>query len=68
MPFLGLMMPAFSQMNPSIKALVIIAGGTMLLLMAVRFVQKVGMVAIVVPALIVGAIMFLDKFKTALQL
>lgn len=64
---IGLMLPSFATMDPGIKALVIVIGGTLLTMAIIRFIQRVGVVIVLVPTLVVAALLFTDKAKTALQ-
>lgn len=59
--YLALNFSGFSQWEPRTKALVCIVGGVLALAVAIAFIRKVGIVAILVPVIIIGAIFAMQK-------
>lgn len=65
--YLALEFKGFSQWEPKTKALVCIIGGIITLAISISFVRKVGIVAIIVPALIIGSIFAMSKNSGCLE-
>lgn len=59
--YLAMNLQGFSEWDPKTKALVVIIGGVLLLVLSIAFVRKVGIVGILVPTIIIGAIYAMNQ-------
>lgn len=65
--YLALEFKGFSQWEPRTKAIACIVGGVLALVFSITFVRKVGIIAIAVPAVIIGAIFAMQKNQGCLD-
>ncbi len=65
--YLALELKGFSQWEPRTKALVAIVGGVLLLVFTIALIRKVGVVAIAVPAVIIGALYVMNQNSGCLE-
>lgn len=59
--YLALNLKGFNDWDPKAKALVVIVGGVLLLILSIAFIRKVGIVGILVPTVIIGAIYVMNQ-------
>lgn len=65
--YLALELKGFGAWEPRTKAVVCIVGGVLLLVFTIAFIRKVGLVAILVPAVIIGALYVMNQNAGCLQ-
>ena len=59
--YLALNLKGFNDWDPKAKALVAIIGGVLLIILSIAFIRKVGVVGILVPTIIIGAIYTMNQ-------
>lgn len=65
--YLALELKGFSQWDGRTKALVCIIGGVILLVLSIALVRKIGVLAIAVPSVIIGALFIMNKNSGCLE-
>jgi hypothetical protein len=65
--YLALELKGFNSWEPKTKAVVCIVGGVLLLVFTIAFIRKVGIVAILVPCAIIGALYAMNQNAGCLQ-
>jgi hypothetical protein len=65
--YLALELKGFSSWEPRTKAVVCIVGAVLLLVFTIAFIRKVGIIAILVPAVIIGALYVMNQNAGCLE-
>lgn len=65
--YLALELNGFSSWEPRTKAIVCIVGGVLLLVFTIAFIRKVGIIAILVPAVIIGSLYVMNQNAGCLE-
>jgi hypothetical protein len=65
--YLAVELKGFSSWEPRTKAIVCIVGGVMLLVFTIAFIRKVGIIAITVPVVIIGALYVMNQNAGCLE-